>query len=85
MADNEKHQPFVNGEETVEKPSEQSSTENSNRKLGNVYPNKYKYGFWFLFFFMGVINNLGSVLILTGSQRLAGEMGMGNYMGFYTM
>lgn len=85
MADNNGHQPLVQEEENVEKPTEQSSTENTNTKLTNSYPNKYKYGFWFLFFFMGVINNLGSVLILTGSQRLASEMGMGDYMGFYTM
>ena len=52
-------------------------------KDNSSYPAKFKYGFWFLFFFMGLINNIGTVLILSGAQRLSREMGMNSLMGLY--
>ena len=52
-------------------------------KDNSSYPAKFKYGFWFLFFFMGLINNIGTVLILSGAQRLSKEMGMNSLMGLY--
>ena len=71
-------------EETKEEPKEKPTEEVKDvDKDNSSYPAKYKYGFWFLFFFMGLINNIGTVLILSGAQRLSTEMGMNSLMGLY--
>lgn len=38
-----------------------------------------------LFFFTGLINNLGVVILLTGSQCLSQEFEQNNNMGLYQM
>ena len=71
-------------EETKGEPKEKPTEEVKDVAKENFsYPAEYKYGFWFLFFFMGLINNIGTVLILSGAQRLSKEMGMNSLMGLY--
>ena len=64
MTEESPKEPLVNGETTptlekpiqTEAPKEEEPRKTLNTK--NTYPSKYKYGFWFLFFFMGVRNKL---------------------------
>lgn len=57
---------------------------NSADSKPKTMPSKYKFSFFVLFFFMGMINHLGTILILTGSQALAKSFHKNNLMGLYT-
>lgn len=71
-------------EEVKEEIKEDTKEEKKDvAKDNSSYPARFKYCFWFLFFFMGLINNIGTVLILSGAQRLSKEMGMNSLMGLY--
>ena len=37
-----------------------------------------------LFFFMGVINHLGTILVMTGGRLLSADLGMKDYVSVYT-
>lgn len=49
------------------------------------YGTKYKVIFFFLFFFMGVINNLGYVLILTCSQQFSSKLDNPSLIALYPL
>ena len=55
-------------------------TKNEKEKINKIkitefeYPAKYKYIFFILFLLLGLINNLGYVLILTGSQQFSSKL-----------
>ena len=48
------------------------------------YTHYEKYKLFVLFFFMGIINHLGTILVMTGGRNLAFELGMENYLTIYT-
>jgi len=52
-------------------------------KFGN-YPKKIKFTFYFLFFCLGIMNHLGTILVQTGARLLAKELGMEKYLYFYS-
>lgn len=52
-------------------------------KFGN-YPKKIKFSFYFLFFCLGIMNHLGTILVQTGARLLAKELGMEKYLYFYS-
>ena len=52
-------------------------------KVLHKHPSKYKYIFYILFLFIGLINNLGYVLILTGSQQLTNKFENKNLVALY--
>ena len=43
-----------------------------------------KYKLFGLFFLIGIINHLGTILVMTGGRLLANELGMGDYLTFYS-
>lgn len=70
-------------EETIEQ-------ENSNKKTFTtaeveVYPKKYKIIFFFLFCIIGLINNMGSVLIIACSQQFAKALNNPQLIALYPM
>jgi hypothetical protein len=50
----------------------------------NIYPKKIKFLFYFLFFCLGIMNHLGTILVQTGARLLAKELDMEKYLYFYT-
>ena len=56
---------------------------NNKINILNIYSSKYKYIFYILFLFIGLINNLGYVLILTGSQQLTNKFKNENFVALY--
>lgn len=46
---------------------------------------KNKTSYFILFFLLGLINNLGSLVILCGSNVLAAKFDLRDYMAFYPM
>lgn len=60
---------------------------NKNEPLGEKrsYPTKYIIIFFFLFFLMGVINNLGYVLILTCSQQFSSNLDNESLVALYPL
>ena len=48
------------------------------------YTRTSKYLLFVLFFFIGIINHLGTILVMTGSRLLAYELNMREYLTFYT-
>ena len=49
------------------------------------YTKKSKYLLFLYFFCMGIINHLGTILVMTGGRLLAHELGMKDYVQFYSM
>ena len=49
------------------------------------YTQKSKYLLFLYFFCMGIINHLGTILVMTGGRLLAHELGMKDYVQFYSM
>ena len=50
----------------------------------SIYPLKIKIAFYFLFFCLGIMNHLGTILVQTGARLLAKELGMEKYLYFYS-
>ena len=50
----------------------------------SIYPLKIKITFYFLFFCLGIMNHLGTILVQTGARLLAKELGMEKYLYFYS-
>lgn len=48
------------------------------------YSSREKFQLYVYFFFMGVINHLGTILVMTGGRNLAHELKMDNYLTIYT-
>ena len=61
----------------------QKPKENNKINILYKYSSKYKYIFYILFLFIGLINNLGYVLILTGSQQLTNKFDNKNFVALY--
>ena len=49
------------------------------------YTKKSKYLLFLYFFCMGIINHLGTILVMNGGRLLAYELGMKDYLQFYSM
>ena len=50
----------------------------------SIYPKKIKIALYFLFFCLGIMNHLGTILVQTGARLLAKELGMEKYLYFYS-
>ena len=48
------------------------------------YTSEAKYKLFALFFSLGIINHLGTILVMTGGRLLAKELGMEDYLTIYT-
>ena len=48
------------------------------------YTRSAKYQLFALFFFLGVLNHLGTILVMTGGRLLAKQLDMGDYVSLYT-
>ena len=48
------------------------------------YSKAAKYQLFALFFFLGIINHLGTILVMTGGRLLAYELNMKDYVTIYT-
>ena len=48
------------------------------------YSRTSKYLLFFLFFWLGIINHLGTILVMNGGRLLAFELGMDKYLQIYT-
>ena len=48
------------------------------------YSKSAKYQLFVLFFFLGIINHLGTILVMTGGRLLAIELDMRDYVTIYT-
>ena len=48
------------------------------------YTKTSKYLLFFLFFWLGIINHLGTILVMNGGRLLAFELGMDKYLQIYT-
>ena len=48
------------------------------------YTRSAKYQLFALFFFLGVLNHLGTILVMTGGRLLANQLEMGDYVPIYT-
>ena len=48
------------------------------------YTRAAKYQLFALFFFLGVLNHLGTILVMTGGRLLAKQLDMGDYVSLYT-
>ena len=48
------------------------------------YTRAAKYQLFALFFFLGVLNHLGTILVMTGGRLLANQLDMGDYVPIYT-
>ena len=48
------------------------------------YSTAGKFLLFILFFFIGIINHLGTILVMTGSRLLAYELNMRDYLTLYT-
>ena len=48
------------------------------------YTRSAKYQLFSLFFFLGVLNHLGTILVMTGGRLLAKQLDMGDYVSLYT-
>ena len=48
------------------------------------YSKAAKYQLFVLFFFIGIINHLGTILVMTGGRLLAIELDMRDYLSIYT-
>jgi hypothetical protein len=48
------------------------------------YTKSAKYQLFALFFFLGVLNHLGTILVMTGGRLLAKQLDMGDYVSLYT-
>ena len=48
------------------------------------YTKSAKYQLFSLFFFLGVLNHLGTILVMTGGRLLAKQLDMGDYVSLYT-
>ena len=48
------------------------------------YTKAAKYQLFILFFFLGIINHLGTILVMTGGRLLAYELEMKDYVTIYT-
>lgn len=67
---------------------------NSKQKFPNIIENEEddfygyskaeKYKLFILFFFLGIINHLGTILVMTGGRLLAYELEMRDYVTIYT-
>lgn len=66
-------------------PEEGNKEEPLVNKEKRIYPTKYKIIFFFLFFFMGVITNLGYVLILTCSQQFSSNLDNESLIALYPL
>ena len=49
------------------------------------YSKAAKYQLFILFFFIGIINHLGTILVMTGGRLLAFELEMRDYVTIYTL
>ena len=48
------------------------------------YSRTSKYLLFFLFFWLGIINHLGTILVMNGGRLLAFELNMSEYLQIYT-
>ena len=77
-------------EEEQEENLEQQNTSNIEEKLKDEqddfegYSKAAKYQLFILFFFLGIINHLGTILVMTGGRLLAYELEMKDYVTIYT-
>ena len=62
---------------------EDKNIDKSGKDFSN-YSTAGKYLLFILFFFIGIINHLGTILVMTGSRLLAYELSMKDYLTIYT-
>ena len=76
----------MDSENKKEEIKEQGTSNNKSTNTNNeVYPKKYKVLFFFLFCLIGLINNMGSVLIIACSQQFAKALNNPQLIALYPM
>jgi hypothetical protein len=78
----------------TENNEDNNELNNSKQKFPNIIENEEddfygyskaeKYKLFILFFFLGIINHLGTILVMTGGRLLAFELEMRDYVTIYT-
>ena len=78
----------------TENNEDNNELNNSKQKFPNIIENEEddfygyskaeKYKLFILFFFLGIINHLGTILVMTGGRLLAYELEMRDYVTIYT-